>query len=324
MPESAVAPTPTDPTGPPHAPNGQDPKTPSVPDTKTTAPAPDARKNGKPPEPNKAEAKKTDDSTKTFKLVVKGKEVHVPEDHYHRLAQKGLAADVTLQQFAEYKKAQAALIGALRDPAKLWKVLERIGHDPLKVASEFVYEKGVRREKMSAEARELEDAKIRLAEVEEENKRDQAEKMTQAELAQVAHWQNAYSRDIISAMDSTPELPKTPETVSRLAFHMRQAVRNREEGDDTPIRAADFVPSVLDEFRALTRAFLKSRQGKDMLDLLGDDVRSQLRKAELEAIGSSTPPAHQNGNGNTTDAPTSKKKLSRDEWDELVRKRAGM
>lgn len=340
MPEIAAAPpAPPASAAPAKAPEPKGPEAKEQPKADSKTPvqsqAPANDKNAKSNEPEakvdkKGEAKKPEEakapeaSAKTFKLVVKGKEVQVPEDQYHRLAQKGLAADVTLQQFAEFQKSQAALIGALKDPARLWKVLERLGHDPLKVASELVYDRGVRREKMSEAEREAEDLRQKMAERDERDKRIQEELATKMEQAQVNHWKKAFSQDIISAMDSTPELPKTAETVSRLAFHMRQALRNREEGDETPIRASDFVPKVLEEFRELTRAFLKNRPGKDMLDLLGDDVRTNLRKAELEAIGAtSTPAAQQNGQP-SPDSQTSKRKLSRDEWDELVRKRAGM
>lgn len=262
------------------------------------------------------------EAAKTFKLVVRGKEVDVPAEHYHRLAQKGLAADMTLKEFAEMKKSADAFVNALKNPATLWKVLQRLGHDPLKIASEYVYDRGVRREGMSPEARELEDLKERQAEQEAENKRRQEEEMTRAEQAKVAHWQNAFSRDIIAAMDATPELPKTAETVSRLAFYMRQALRNRDEHDDTPIRAIDFVPKVLEEFRALTRSFLQNRQGKDILDLVGDDVRKKVRAAELEAI-EKTPQSTANV-ANGTPVPSSGRKMSKDEWDALVAKRAGM
>lgn len=339
MPEAittpSTAPTAAKPSAAP-APQGKgaEPKTqPVVPSTPATPQ--DKKTDSAPPSPDGAAAKpgegaakpedtkpEGDGASKTFKLVVKGKEVDVPAEHYHRLAQKGLAADLTLREMAEYRKSTTAFVEALKNPATLWGVLEKLGHDPLKVASELVYDRGVRREKMSEAERELEDTKAKLAAKEEAERRAQEESITRAEAEKVKYFQHQFSRDIISAMDATPELPKTAETVSRLAFYMRQELRARmEAGDDRPVRAADFVPRVLKEFQDLTLAFLKNRDGRAILDLVGDETRKKLREAELAAIEKT--PQNQAPSTNGSE-PRSTKKMTPAEWDELVRKRAGM
>lgn len=115
-------------------------------------------------------------------------------------------------------------------------------------------------------AREAEDEQKRLKEEEEKN-----EKLT-------SHEREYMQSQIIEAIEKS-NLPKTKETVKKIAFYMRQNLMN---GFDAPMGL--IIKQVKNERQSSFRSEVEGSTVEQIIELLGEDFINKIRKHDLEKL----------------------------------------
>lgn len=248
------------------------------------------------------------------KLKVSGREVEVPEDE---LIEAGKTAAqmrrAAAQQFEEAKR--------LRAEAEALK--KRLTESPEDALAEALG--GAEKVDALAEARLLRklqleqmnpDQRARLeAERALESERKARQKMEEDIKAREAraleqHMAQEFDARFTEALKENG-LPKTPETVRRLAQLQRKAL---EMGLDLePKRMARII---LDDIAAEQSATLAQLEGERLLGALGPELRKRIRAAEVAAVKGGGAPAPKPVAPVQPERP--KKALTQDEWREWM------
>jgi hypothetical protein len=250
---------------------------------------------------------------RTFTLKVNGKEYRKQidlsnEEEIQKELQLALAGRQAMQRSAELERAYKNDLGRLKSDTA--SVLAELGIDPLQFSSSFI-EKYL--EDSQKDPAELEREK-KLKEYEElkaENERLRKEREEEARKSQMSQIEKEIETDIISALDSDPELPANPEVIAMVADNMLWAMANGYED----ITAKDVLPTVKAELQRKFRTVASSLKSPAALKaLLGDDILNNLREERVQqakqqvksvnALKESTAPAKKD------EVPSKKLKLS--------------
>lgn len=283
-----------------------------TPDTPSeAAPAEVAAKTAAAP-PKKADPAPASDKEEPRKFTIKvnGKEKVVDEKTALAYLQRELAADEKFRSAsAEAKRIEAIIKGAKNDPDKLIK--ELMGMDPLELYKKRIGDE-IRKMSLTPEQRELEDAKMRLADYERrEQERVENERKASEERAK-SFYIKKYDSEIPEALKSAG-LPVNEDTVRYTAEVM---LANLEEGLDLPYEVV--MDLVKDKYQRSIKGFLSASDKEKLLELLGDDVLSGLLEAKTKkgtvkrtmAVQDDSPEAEQ------------PKYMNREEFAEYVRKKS--
>src|SRR5574343_659193 len=226
--------------------------------------------------PTPAEQKAIEKLERSFKLKVNGKEIEEKIDLNNeaelvKRLQLAKAADSAFQERAATKKQLEQM------NAEMNEFLHRLKSNPLEIlkhpelginleqVAEMILQSKIEEEMKSPEQIELEKAKKRLQELEDE-RRELAEAKQKAEMERLEQEASQFiQQEIVSAID-TGELPNTPYIVNKMAQLLSVAYDN---GID--IDAKDIVPIV-------KQAYIKDM--KEMLGKLPDDLVEELVTAD--------------------------------------------
>ncbi len=270
------------------------------------APAPTAATPGESPAQTQA---------RMFKVKVNGQEKEIPEDVMIRDYQTREAADKRFQEAAEMKKSAESFmqrlksnpIEALKDPS--------LGHDVRKLAEEYLVAQ-IQEEMMDPKDRELRDLKKYKEgkDAEEMTAKEQAE----AERKEVLRTQYAdeYQEGIIQALE-TSGLPRTPFTVRKMAYYMAEGLKR-----ELNLSPKDVLPLVKEDYMEEHKHFFSALDGESLIDFVGKENADKLRKhdlARLKRPGLTTPPRSKS----VPRMAQPEKTMSRTEWREMQRERAG-
>lgn len=248
-----------------------------------------------------------------FTLKVNGKEYRKKidlsnEDELQKELQLALAGRQAMQRSAELERAYKNDLSRLKSDTA--SVLAELGIDPLQFSSSFI-EKYL--EDSQKDPAELEREK-KLKEYEElkvENERLRKEREEASREAIKSQIEKEIETDIISALDSDPDLPADPEVIVMVADVMLWAMSNGYED----ITAKDVLPTVKAELQRKFRTVASSLKSPAALKaLLGDDILNNLREERVQqakqqvksvnALKEPTAPAKKD------EAPAKKLKLS--------------
>ena len=134
---------------------------------------------------------------------------------------------------------------------------------------------------------------------------DQQQKQKEQEemISLQQNFQKDISEKIISSLESTKALPKTPETIQRIAHYMLKGL----ERGITQIEPKDVIPLVLEDYQNQIKSLLGGASPEELEKFLGSDKVKALRQFDLKKVksldngtakGSSQPIAIQKTNGN--------------------------
>lgn len=254
------------------------------------------------------------EQAKKFKVKVNGADMEVDEAELIAGYQTRKAADEKFREAAMSRKQAEEFIHMLQ--VNPLKVLQdpRLGHDARKLAEEFLMSQ-YEEESMDPRDRELRDAKAQLQSIEEEKKRIQAEQEEAQNAELVEKYQHDIQGQIISTLESSG-LPKSPHTVKRMAYYMHQGlVRGMN------ISAQDVVSLVKNDYIQEQKSLFGSLDGELLLQMLGDDVATKIRKHDISKLKStqkqlSTP--LKQAEGSSKPAARQDKKMSMQDWKEKM------
>lgn len=250
-----------------------------------------------------------DNPDKPYKIVADGKEYNVSLDELQKLASKGIGAE---KKFSEAARTRQQVDGFLKllkeDPMKVL-MDPKLGLNFRELAQQFLL-KEIEKEAMTPEQRELAEAKVKLAEAEEE-KKTAKQKEDEAVMTRLTAEATAnYEKDIIGAIEAE-KLPKTRGIVRRIAYYLDQGLRRGVE-----LNAKDVVPFVRKELNAEIIEMFNVVDGNTLAEILGDGNVKKLNEALLTKMkqpGGAPVKSAPAGSGSPA-ASEPVKKLSKTEW----------
>ena len=254
---------------------------------------------------------------RTFKAKVNGKEVELPEDE---VIQSGLTAAqirrAANEQFQQAQRArqevEAFRQGLQQQGARF--LMQQMGPEAFKRMVIEAATEEMKREQMDPAQRALLEERQRREQLEEQVRQSQAQQQQAREEQAAAQYRQQYDKEFGDALTSL-NLPKTTETVRRMATLMRSYLQRQIEL--TPAQAAQMVREDLASESAGT---LGQMEGARLIEFLGADVMKKIRAADIARVKG----AKANGAPAPTPTPTersskqnkgpNKHLLTRDEW----------
>jgi hypothetical protein len=256
----------------------------------------------------KAEAKyRTADGR--FRLQDGERVEEVDEQELVRRAQKAWAAERRFQEAHKTRQQVEYLIKTLKDPQHLWTALQHLGHDPKKVAEQYLLQQ-IEEDLLTPEQRKVRDAEriIQEREVEKQQREQQEKQQRHSQL--MSQYSEEYSQQIVGTLEKSG-LPKSPETVKKMAEYMLIGL---ERG--VRLAPEDVVPMVRNYFMRQISELLGQTEGDTLLSLLGEPVQKKFQEAMLRRLkpaGEPVPPGEQPP-PNPENAESNKPKLSMEDW----------
>jgi hypothetical protein len=203
----------------------------------------------------------------TFNRYVTGYKEHI--------GRSTLATDLN-----QTKQTMELLMKTLKeDPAK---VLELAGYNPKELAESILY-KHLEEDLMDPSEKEkmtLKRENERLMKLEEERQRQELEIRQKQELEQAYQ---TVTQEIISALDTNPDLPKTPNTIRRAMFYMAKAMEK-----NIPISVSQVMPLVREDIETENLAILKNATPEMLEKFLGEQKLKEIRQYDISRVKKQT------------------------------------
>jgi len=223
---------------------------------------------------------------KKYKVKVDGQDMEVDEQELLRGYGHQKAANKKLQEGVAARKQAEMFISMLKDPNKFWEVAKKMGHDDRKMAEELLAGH-LKKELMDPKDRELEEARAKLRNYEElEKKQKEAEKNKIHEEMKKKYLAD-YNDQFVGALKET-NLPATKESVARMAQYISRSAKIGYEL--SPQEAAKMVK---EDIQKMQMSILSQADGDTLLSLLGDDVIAKALTARGAKVKSPEPPTPQ-------------------------------
>ena len=249
----------------------------------------------------------TEGGEKMYEIKVDGEVIKVSESELKAGYQTRKASDKAFREGAAARKQAEEYISMMKDPAKFYEAAKRLGHDPRKLAEEYIAAQ-LADEYMDPRDKELRDAKKQLKEIEDAKAEAKRKADEQAHAENTARLADDYSKDIIGALQ-TAGLPKTHGTVKRMAYYMAEGIKR---GYD--LSAKDVVDLVRQDYINEQKELFGQMDGDTLAQLLGEEQMNKVRKADLARL------KNPQGQTPTKQAPaqnsdsSSKKGVNKDDW----------
>lgn len=221
------------------------------------------------------------DMIREFTLKVNGREYKKKvdlnnTDEIQKELQMALAGRHAMQRSAELEKAYKNDIHRLKNDTAA--VLKELDIDPVSFAAQvienYLKENSKPQEQIEAEKRASEIQKLK-----EENERLKKEYEQKARAEEMAKIEKEIETDILSALESDPDLPADPKVIAKVADNMLWAMQNGWED----VTAKDVLQTVKAELQQEFRSIAGSLKSNAALKaLLGDDILGNLREERIQ------------------------------------------
>lgn len=276
------------------------------------SPAIEAEGNQEQPSAMKQMAEKI---ARKYKVKVDGEEAEVDEDELISNYQLRKSSDKRFQEGIQARKQAEEFIKLLKtDPAKVFSH-PAIGSDFKEIAEQFLLNE-MQNEMMSDEERQLVEYKQKLAKYEEQERttKEQAEAKQKEEVRN--KYADDYNKQITGALE-TSGLPKTEFTVQRMIHYMAKGLEKGYE-----LSANDVTDLVRRDYIRDTKALYSGLDAEALMQIMGDDVASKIRKFDLNKIknpkNSLQEPQRVAG---SKGGQQKSNKMTKDQWRDLINSR---
>lgn len=186
-------------------------------------------------------------------------------------------ANKRLQDGQAARKQAEQFISMMRDKGQLMEVIKKLGHDPRKLAEEYLIQQ-LEEEKMDPREKEFRDAKAKLRQYEEDQKR-QLEEVQQRRLNQLKEQYKAdFNKQFVEALQAT-QVPQTRGTVAEMAKYISQAAKIGYKM--TPKEAAQLVK---EDIQKAQMNLIGESDGETLVRLLGEDVANKIRGYDVSKL----------------------------------------
>lgn len=218
------------------------------------------------------------------KLKIKhqdGKEEEVPEEEVLKVyrERKGhqAAANKELQEGRALRKQNEAFIQMMKDKGKLFEAIQKLGHDPRKLAEEYLAAQ-LEEELMDPREKELKAAKTRLQQYEEMEKRQKAAAQERIDNELKEKFAKDYSEQFVEALKST-NLPPTKEMVSKMATYISRAAKMKFQ-----MTALEAAKLVREDVETAQRNLFGNVDAETLIKLLGDEGLKKVRTYDTSKL----------------------------------------
>ena len=214
------------------------------------------------------------------KLKINGQEREVTIDEMRRMAEKAGGADEMFRQSAAMRKEGQELAEKLRKDPNYFVKHPEYGPSIRKAVEDAIYEE-IDMAKLTPEQRRIKE----LEREKEGREKDDLTKKEQAEQEKHQALREKFTieidRQITDALMKS-DLPKTPNTVKRMAAYMQFAVQN-----DVQITQDDLVRVVYEDYLQEFKSLLSAVKDDDALARFFDpETRKRLRSLDLKELRS--------------------------------------
>ena len=216
-----------------------------------------------------------------IKLTIDGKEIEYDISDRERLANDLQLAYGSDKRFKEAKKLRGQALDLinkiLENPEEILtnEALKARGFDFRDVAERFLY-KQLQLEQMSDSERRAYENEQRIKKYEEQETLSKKQIEEQKINTLKEQYRESYQQQFISAVEST-KLPKAPWVFSRMAEHMKTAIRKGYK-DVTPL---DVAPLVKQEWLEANRATLANVSDEELSEVLPKEMAERIRKQNI-------------------------------------------
>lgn len=259
----------------------------------------------KPTEAVPAEVKKQEAEIKkmmkSYELQVNGKSKKIEvdtnnDDEVKKYIQKALAADEKFQEAATYRKQAEQLVELLQtDPLKVLRN-PALGLDIRKMAEQILIN-DLEEQQKTPEQKELEEARQKLKDFEEDKKRSEDERKQAIFQQKLTEQQQITENSIITAIDNS-SLPASPYAVRRVADIMVSAVENGWE-DVTIEKIMPYAEEII--MGELQQIFTKHNTPEKLEKIVGKEHLNNYRKSVIAKVKATPKTASQLGESTAKD-----------------------
>lgn len=217
------------------------------------------------------------EAARKFKVKIDGAELEVEEAELIRGYSHQKAANKILQQGTTARKQAEEFISMMKDPEKFYDTAKKLGHDPRKLAEEYLA-KQLEDELLDPRDRELKETKAKLKQIEEMDRTQKEQMEAQRNEVLKKKYAKDYSDQFVAALQET-NLPPTKAMVSEMAKYVSRAAKIGFKM--TAVEAAQLVKE--DVFQANQR-LIGDADGETLIKLLGDQVANKVRKYDTDRL----------------------------------------
>lgn len=210
-----------------------------------------------------------------YSLKIDGEEQEFTLDQLKNMASKASGADKKFYEASEGRRKLQDVVTNMKDSP--WETLQKLGHDPVKLAEDLLYEK-YRLKEMSDEEREIYN-------IRKENEKFKQEKEMSSRQAKELELQQAtesakeqYDREFTEALHSV-DIPKDANSVKRMASYVEEGLRSGVE-----VTASDAARLVAEDLVNEATTMLSKLEADKLESILGKDVVKKLQNHGLSKI----------------------------------------
>lgn len=225
------------------------------------------------------------------------------------------AASKELNEGKMARKKAEEFITAMKNKEQLFDVLQKLGHDPRKLAEEYLVSQ-LKEDMMDPKDKELRDAKAKLKAIDDMERR-QRESIEAKRLEEMKQkYTKEFNEQFVSALKES-ELPPTKAMVAEMAKYISRSAKIGFKM--SPKEAAQLVK---EDVQKSQLSLIGNADGETLLKLFGDDVAKKILQARGAKV--KQPQFNQNieqGQKREINAGGSGKPMSHREWREYNRKK---
>jgi len=216
-------------------------------------------------------------AARKLKLKIDGQESEYDEADVIALAQQSKAAQKRFNEASKMRKEAEQLIQMLKEDPRSVLEHESIGLDAKKWAEDLLLAE-LEKAELSPEARRAYEAEEKLKAYEKEKEDASKKREHEDGIKLQARFVQEYEASIQAALEKV-DIPKTPQSVARMATLMHSALENGHEIDAT--QAANLVRQ---EYLGDMLTLLGKADGETLIKLLGEGVATKIRKTDLARL----------------------------------------
>lgn len=249
-----------------------------------------------------------------LKVKVDNEELELDESEVINGYQRAKAANKRFEEAAKLKKQSEAFLEQLqKDPFKLLAD-PRLGVNAREAAEKYILEQ-LESEMLSPEEVAARKEKAELEQYrkdkDSEKKRQQEEKANQVKQKYVED----YTKQFQGALEKV-SIPKTPETIKRMAQYLQASIKN---GYETPI--SEIAEMVREDYLNEQKSLISNLNGQDLIKYFGEDVAKKIRQTDLGRLQNNLV---SNGPQAKTTQPKKTEHMDVHEFREYLRKKNGL
>jgi hypothetical protein len=196
---------------------------------------------------------------------------------YMERKQHQAEASRTLNEGKALRKQSEELLQMLKDEGQIKAVLKKLGHDDRKLA-EKILAAHLEDELMDPKDRELRNLKAEIARREEMDRSQKEELQKKMQAQRVEVLRQKYEKEFLDTLEAS-KLPKTKQTVARMAGYIAQCARIGYE--ITPNEAAKLLA---EDLRREHKAIIDEANIDSLIGLYGEENIKKLRQYDSARV----------------------------------------